>query len=454
MLATILWRRFTSASFYHTRKTRLGVQNLCRPKARLQEKIPHASWRHFHAASALQNRTIPFLLSDIGEGIAEVTVKEWHVKVGDTVKQFDNVCEVQSDKATVTITSRYDGTIRKIYYGEDDAAIVGKPLVDIELESDATEANDEFVPQSPEEETKESTIPLPPSSKVLATPAVRRVAKEQGIDLTKVTGTGKGGRILKEDVIGFTAAKPKPKAPVKLPTTPTLPEDRVESVKGFKKAMVKTMTLANRIPHFGYADEIVLDGLVALRRALNADAERVRLSYMPFFIKAASAALTQFPILNSHPNDDCTEIVFRASHNVGVAVDTSDGLIVPNIKSVQSLSIYEIAAELTRLRELATRGQLGTDDLSGGTFTLSNIGMIGGTYLQPVILPPEVCIGAIGRIQLLPRFGPQGEVQPTHVMRINWSADHRVIDGATVARFSNLWKSYLEEPGRLLADLR
>jgi 2-oxoisovalerate dehydrogenase E2 component (dihydrolipoyl transacylase) len=135
-------------------------------------------------------------------------------------------------------------------------------------------------------------------------------------------------------------------------------------------------------------------------------------------------------------------------------MDTPSGLVVPNIKSVQTKSILEIALELTRLQELGTKSQLGPGDLNNGTFSLSSIGNIGGTYTRPLIPPPQVCIGAIGRIQTLPRFGADGGVVKAHVMPVSWSADHRVIDGATMARFSNLWKAYLEDPGRLLVDLR
>eukprot|EP00118_Oscarella_pearsei_P011007 m.70535 g.70535 ORF g.70535 m.70535 type:complete len:474 (+) comp35698_c0_seq4:34-1455(+) len=473
MLSGVFWRRVVLTASRQACRTRVYTSNLLlrqlRPRLEVPSLIGYESFKFFRTAAGLHGKVIPFVLSDIGEGIAEVTIKEWHVKVGDSVQQFDNVCEVQSDKATVTITSRYDGVIRKIYYEEDDVADVGKPLVDIEVESETAEVKEEFVHQSADtddsaaglvSQMKDEGIKL--STKVLTTPAVRRIAKEEGIDLSTITGTGKGGRILKEDVLNKRLRAIKKPAETPAHVKPTKPQtvsgqDQIKPIRGFKKAMVKTMTQANRIPHFGYSDEVAMDALVQLRMNLNdqmANERGIRLSYMPFFIKAASAALTQYPVLNSHLNDDCTEILFKASHNIGVAVDSPDGLIVPNVKAVQSRSIYEIALELRRLRELATAGRLGADDLSGGSFTLSNIGMIGGTYVNPVILPPEVCIGGIGRMQLLPRFDQGGDVVATHVMAISWSADHRVIDGATVARFSNLWKSYLEEPGRLLVDLR
>jgi len=219
--------------------------------------------------------------------------------------------------------------------------------------------------------------------------------------------------------------------------------------------MAKTMTTANTVPHFGYCDEIVVDQLARLRDELKplADSRGVKLSYMPFILKAVSLALKRYPILNSSVNPEVTKLLYKASHNLGVAMDTPNGLIVPNIKDVQVLSIFEIAQELNRLHRLGKEGKLAKADLTGGTFTLSNIGAIGGTYAKPVLMPPEVAIGALGRIQRLPRFDDKGAVVPSQVMVVSWSADHRVIDGATMANFSNLWKNYLENPKAMLLDL-
>ncbi|KAF7470516.1 Hypothetical predicted protein [Marmota monax] len=170
--------------------------------------------------------------------------------------------------------------------------------------------------------------------------------------------------------------------------------------------------------------------------------------------QAASLGLLQFPILNSSVDENCQNITYKASHNIGIAMDTEQGLIVPNVKNVQIRSVFEIATELNRLQKLGSAGQLSTSDLTGGTFTLSNIGSIGGTYTKPVILPPEVAIGALGSIMALPRFNQKGEVYKAQIMNVSWSADHRIIDGATMSRFSNLWKSYLENPAFMLLDLK
>ncbi|XP_029943116.1 lipoamide acyltransferase component of branched-chain alpha-keto acid dehydrogenase complex, mitochondrial [Salarias fasciatus] len=442
--------------------------------------------RYLHASPVIGRPIVPFKLSDIGEGIMEVTVKEWYVKEGDRVSQFDSICEVQSDKASVTITSRYDGVIRKLYYPADATAAVGRPLVDIETEEGSEAPQEEDVVETPAMAREEHTHQEIRGLKTQATPAVRRLAMENNIKLSEVVGTGRDGRILKEDILNFLARQTgailpptlfrESSAPSQAPPTspragggaaakaapaPAPPpeirgEDVTEPLNGFQRAMVRSMTAALRIPHLGYSDELDLSPLVALRASLRPEAEArgVRLSFMPFFIKAASLSLLQFPVLNASLDESCQNITYKASHNIGVAMDTSQGLLVPNVKGVQRLSLLDVARELNRLQALGAAGQLGAPELSGGTFTLSNIGSIGGTHARPVILPPEVAIGALGRIRVLPRFDAKGGVVSAHIMSVGWSADHRVVDGATIARFSNLWIRYLENPGAMLLDLK
>ncbi|XP_016060058.1 PREDICTED: lipoamide acyltransferase component of branched-chain alpha-keto acid dehydrogenase complex, mitochondrial [Miniopterus natalensis] len=462
-------RYFQTCGNVHALKPKY-VRVFSRPSFRYSH--PH---RLLKTTAGQQGQIVQFKLSDIGEGIREVTVKEWYVKEGDTVSQFDSICEVQSDKASVTITSRYDGVIKKLYYNIEDTAYVGKPLVDIETE--ALKDSEEDVVETPAVSHDEHTHQEIKGQKTLATPAVRRLAMENNIKLSEVVGSGKDGRILKEDILNFLEKQtgailppspkveimpppPKPKdrtvpAPVGRPVVFT-GKDRTEPLTGFQKAMVKTMTAALKIPHFGYCDEIDLTELVRLREELKpiAAARGVRLSFMPFFIKAASLGLLQFPILNASVDENCQKVTYKASHNIGVAMDTEQGLIVPNVKDVQARSVLEVAAELNRLQQLGAGGQLGTAELAGGTFTLSNIGSIGGTYAKAVILPPEVAIGALGSIKALPRFNQKGEIYKAQIMNVSWSADHRIIDGATVSRFSNLWKSYLENPAFMLLDLK
>ncbi|XP_064604683.1 lipoamide acyltransferase component of branched-chain alpha-keto acid dehydrogenase complex, mitochondrial-like [Liolophura sinensis] len=439
--------------------------------------------RLIHSTSVCSGEVVPFNLSDIGEGIQEVVIKEWFVQVGDRVTQFDStICEVASDKAAVKITSPFDGVVCKLYYEEDDTAKVGKPLVDIELD----EGVSVFAPVEDEQDVQvtsnigvlEEAIGFS-GSKVLTTPAVRRLAAENNINLSDILGTGKDGRILKEDLLRYlesgkaipvikiakephvpptSPVKAKSKPPGPAPTQPVISpgKDVTQPIRGMKKTMVKTMTAALSIPHFGYCDEINMTSLVALRAALRAMADQrgVKFSFMPIFLKAASLALQEFPILNSSLDENCQNITYKASHNIGIAMDTPQGLLVPCVKNVQSLSVFEIAAELNRLQERGSGGELGPEDLTGVTFTLSNIGTIGGTYTKPVILPPAVAIGAVGKIQELPRFNAEGNIYKAHIMQISWSADHRIIDGATMARFSNMWKKYLENPSSMILDLK
>ncbi|TKS75255.1 Lipoamide acyltransferase component of branched-chain alpha-keto acid dehydrogenase complex, mitochondrial [Collichthys lucidus] len=484
---------------------------------RCERHLQMSSSRTLHTAAVSRGPVLQFKLSDIGEGIMEVTVKEWYVKEGDKVSQFDSICEVQSDKASVTITSRYDGVIKKLYYDVDATALVGKPLVDIETESSSEVIQEEDVVETPAMAREEHTHQEIKGHKTQATPAVRRLAMENNIKLSEVVGTGKDGRILKEDILNYLAKQtgailpPTPFQEIQTPPPPPCqahehsgshqssthnaqtgvhrqrrdrtpqrsvskelslalklrhsraqPQSDPGSVSpvclcpGFHRAMVKTMTAALKIPHFGYCDEVDLSRLVSLRAELKSITEGrgVKLSYMPFFIKAASLGLLHFPILNASVDESCQNITYKASHNIGLAMDTSQGLLVPNVKNVQLLSVFEIAQELNRLQALGAAGQLGTNELSGGTFTLSNIGSIGGTYAKPVILPPEVAIGALGKIQVLPRFDAGGQVVRAHIMNVSWSADHRIIDGATMCRFSNLWREYLENPASMVLDLK
>ncbi|XP_046405471.1 lipoamide acyltransferase component of branched-chain alpha-keto acid dehydrogenase complex, mitochondrial [Ischnura elegans] len=428
--------------------------------------------RYFSAPSSHVEQ---FKLSDIGEGIREVTVKEWFVNVGDNVNQFDNICEVQSDKASVTITSRFSGIIRKRYCEIDEIVSVGNPLCDIEVLDDATESTQEKskvepVPDkdaSPAISASQVSTTTLETKKVLTTPAVRRLAMENKLQLGAIPGTGKDGRILKEDVLAFIGGKSVPPKKTEIPagqvpfTVPhagvgDIVSDKTVPVTGFTRVMVKTMSAALKIPHFVYSDEINVSRLIEVRSKLQplAKSQGVKLTFLPFFVKAASMAMLEYPVVNSSVDAGCENLTYKAKHNIGVAMDTPAGLAVPNVKHVQSLTLLEVARELNRLHEDGLKGTLKPQDVTGGTFTLSNIGPIGGTYTKPVILPPEVAIGAIGKIQVLPRFDAEGNVVKSSILNISWSADHRILDGATIARFSNLWKQYIEDPTTMLLHLK
>lgn len=412
-----------------------------------------------------------FILPDIGEGIVECELVKWLIAEGDNVEEDQAVVEVMTDKAVVEIPAKHGGTITKLYYQEGEIAKVHTPLFAIEVEGSSAP-----VPQAqastPSAEVAESTAqpsrfqqgeyeaPKAIPGRVLASPAVRRLAREHGVDLGQVTGSGKKGRVMKQDVVAVFSSPQEAPAISKSEVVVSQHASggtRVEPIRGIKAAMARQMKDSiYTIPHFSVSDEINMDALIGLRKTLKADFEKqgVKLSFMPFIIKAMSLALKQFPIINAQVNDDCTEITYFDDHNIGMAVDSKIGLLVPNIKRVQQLSLFEIAQESDRLIGLAREGKLAGEDLKGGTISISNIGVIGGTTATPVINKPEAAIVALGKMQKLPRFDDNDQVVATNLMHISWSGDHRIIDGATMVRFSNTWKDYLENPMTMLADLR
>lgn len=307
--------------------------------------------------------------------------------------------------------------------------------------------------------------PAPPSSKSfksLATPSVRRVSRELSVDISKIDGTGKDGRVTKEDVISYHALLSSPVTPV-TPVASVAPtaEETVKPLTPVQAQMFKAMTNSISIPHFLYTDEVRLDTLTQLRSRFNAIALASggsKMSYMPFFIKAMSVAISQYPIVNSRVSFDSGKpmLVSRPQHNIGIAMDTPSGLIVPNIKNVQALSITEISVELARLQACAATGKFASADLKGGTISLSNIGTVGGTYLAPVIVESEVAILAVGRARIVPLYKQDGslEIVPTQVFNTSWSGDHRVLDGVTLAKTAERFKTLVEDPEILLMSLR
>mmetsp|Transcript_31622 Transcript_31622/g.51558 ORF Transcript_31622/g.51558 Transcript_31622/m.51558 type:complete len:555 (-) Transcript_31622:221-1885(-) len=452
----------------------------------------------------------PFLLADIGEGISEVELLQWFVSPGDNVAQFDRVCEVQSDKAAVEITSRFDGIVESLCGGVGDMMFVGKPLLYIATENDVVGGGAVEQPEQPQKvvqqtitlnnvDDEQDRLRIPSvganyssyyeeksdvenivsetwspransaNTKVLTSPAVRKLGKENNIDLGTVLGTGPGGRVLKADILKIINTNSDTISPSSSPTLTqekrTSPlvsspeEDTVIPIRGYNRLMVKSMTSSLQIPHMVYADEINVNALTEVRDTLRPLAQEMgvpKLTYMPFFIKAASLALVKYPVLNSSIDVEEMTLTYHKGHDVGVAVDTERGLAVPVVKGCEDMSVLEIAMELGRLYSLAAEGNLSEADISSPTFTLSNIGAIGGTYMSPVVLPPQVAIGAMGKIQRLPRFvdDHSDKVEAARIMPISWGGDHRAVDGAQMARFSNLWKSYCENPASMMFAMR
>ncbi|NMM39328.1 dihydrolipoyllysine-residue acetyltransferase [Pseudoalteromonas arctica] len=407
-----------------------------------------------------------FILPDIGEGIVECEIVEWLVSEGDLIEEDQAVCDVMTDKALVQIPAKYTGTVVKLYYAKGDIAQVHSPLFQMSIagtQANVVDINDALVKAQTKAVVEKPVAAAPViNKKAVASPAVRRKARELDVDLTTVPGSGKNGRIYKEDIERFV----KGEVPNSIDTSPLKGSTdiantansitsgkRVEPIKGIKAAMAKQMVASiSTIPHFTFCDEIDLTALIALRTELKEQYKQqgVKLTMMPFFIKALSLAMKEFPVLNSKVNDDCTELTYFADHNIGMAVDSKIGLLVPNIKQCQLKSIVDVANEVTRLTDAAREGRVTPDDLKGGTISISNIGAIGGTIATPIINKPEVAIVALGKLQHLPRFDEHGQVVSKAIMQVSWSGDHRVIDGGTIARFNNVWKSYLETPAKMM----
>ena len=445
-----------------------------------------------------------FILPDIGEGIVECEIVKWNVAEGDEIEEDQAVVEVMTDKAVVEIPAKNAGTVHRLYYAQGDIAKVHSALFALEVAGEVTTTsgtNDESpsVNNSASSVASQSSMntqtngasqqsaqvapskfsdgeyepPIAIEGKVLASPAVRRVAREKNIDLSTVEGSGKKGRILKSDVLNLqhsnvdtssqnsTSSAPSSsnaeKGDSNSTSTVLKGSVRTEKVRGIQAAMAKQMSASvYTIPHFTVSDELVMDNLMSLRKLLKPEfeAKNVKLSFMPFFVKAMSLALNEFPVVNSQLNEDATEISYFADHNIGFAVDSKIGLLVPNIKRVQDLSLLEIAVQMQNIIEQARAGRVAGEHLKGGTISISNIGAIGGITATPVINKPEAAIVALGKTQKLPRFDDEGNVSAQNIMAVNWSGDHRIIDGATMVRFNNLWMSYLTQPEKMLMHLK
>nr|WP_283645250.1 dihydrolipoyllysine-residue acetyltransferase [Alteromonas macleodii] len=445
-----------------------------------------------------------FILPDIGEGIVECEIVKWNVAEGDEIEEDQAVVEVMTDKAVVEIPAKNAGTVHRLYYAQGDIAKVHSALFALEVAGEVTTTsgtNDE----SPSANNSASSVasqssvntqtngssqqsaqvapskfsdgeyepPIAIEGKVLASPAVRRVAREKNIDLSTVEGSGKKGRILKSDVLNLQHSNvdtSSQNTSSSAPSSPTAEKGdsnststalkgsvRTEKVRGIQAAMAKQMSASvYTIPHFTVSDELVMDNLMSLRKLLKPEfeAKNVKLSFMPFFVKAMSLALNEFPVINSQLNEDATEISYFTDHNIGFAVDSKIGLLVPNIKRVQDLSLLDIAVQMQVIIEQARAGRVAGEHLKGGTISISNIGAIGGITATPVINKPEAAIVALGKTQKLPRFDDEGNVSAQNIMAVNWSGDHRIIDGATMVRFNNLWMSYLTQPEKMLMHLK
>jgi 2-oxoisovalerate dehydrogenase E2 component (dihydrolipoyl transacylase) len=439
--------------------------------------------RAFHRSSRL-DVVKPFLLADIGEGITECQLIQWFVQPGARVEHFDKLCEVQSDKASVEITSPFDGVIKKLYYEPDDMAVTGRPLVDIDMDGEEAEAEAEKLGEAEVSVEKDESAEAITRQEAgtglverrrngngkddfssLATPAVRHLMKELNVVISDVQGTGRDGRVTKEDVHRFVSQKTQqqPEAESLSITTAstsqlgTAKQDQKLPLTPVQTQMFKIMTRSLNIPHFLYSCSADMTLVTSTRKKLNAMKASEKLTHLPFIIKATSLALQRHPLLNSALDTSDPKkpsLTYRSSHNFGVAVDTPSGLLVPVLKDVQNLSIAQIAQQLRVLSEKARSGKLAPGDFSGASFTISNIGSVGGGVVAPIISEPQVAILGVGRSKVVPAFDENDQLVRKEELVLSWSADHRVVDGAECARCAEKVKSLLEEPTAMLLEMR
>ncbi|HCS47553.1 MAG: hypothetical protein A2V45_15905 [Candidatus Aminicenantes bacterium RBG_19FT_COMBO_58_17] len=392
-----------------------------------------------------------FKFPDVGEGITEGEIVRWLIKEGDEVKEDQTLAEIETDKAVVEMPSPYKGTVLKVHVKEKDIVKVGQVLVTIGEKGESVVEGPAKVraEEKPAPTTGPSVVGVVPESReeirqVLATPKVRKLALEIGVDLKSVRGTGPQGRITEEDVQAAKAAAAVPKEEKK-------PAFKVKEkfdfygeleripLRGVRRATAKRMhesvSTAAHVTHFDEAD---VTELVKIRESLKAQAgeKGVKLTYLPFIIKALLAAIKDHPLLNAKLNDEDEEIIVKKYYNFGIAVDVPDGLIVPVVKGVDQKSIFDLAGEIQTVAEAAKKRSLDLADLKGGTFSITNVGGIGGEAATPIINYPEVAILATLKIKERVRV-KNGQIAAVKTLPLCLSFDHRVIDGAEAARFMN-----------------
>jgi len=441
-----------------------------------------------------------FKLPDIGEGIHEGEIVKWLVKEGDIVREDQPMVEVMTDKATVEIPAPRAGKILKLNAKEGETVKVGSVLVIIEELGETKPESQKTPPPAPPRHGEGSSpfplreggqgvrseatatavaAPPPPSptaapaQRVLATPATRKLARELGVDISQIQGTGPSGRVTDEDVRRFAAARTAPQPPPTPPTPSPVPtpspaapafapgavvtdrrEERIP-LRGIRKRIVEHMHQSKTTAaHFTYVDEIDMTELIQLREQMKPFTEQkgVKLTYLPFIVKASVAALKEMPILNASIDEAKGEIVIKKYYNIGIATATEEGLIVPVVKDADRKSLLEIAMEIERLAKAAREGKVALSDLQGGTFTITSLGALGGLFATPIINYPEVAILGIHEIKRRPVV-KDDQIVIRDIMYVSLSFDHRLVDGDVGARFCKKIISYLENPKLLFLEL-
>lgn len=432
-----------------------------------------------------------FKLPDIGEGIHEGEIVKWFVKPGDKVQEDDVLCEVQNDKAVVEIPSPVEGSVLEVLVEEGTVATVGQVLVtfdapgyeDIQFKGDEGHDAPQAAP-APEAPTTQAAAPqatpekpaagaapqaeVDPNRRVIAMPSVRKYAREKGVDIRLVAGSGENGRVLKNDIDAFQGGAAAPQATAqatetaqpeetKVAATPIpqgeYPETR-EKMSGIRKAIAKAMVNSKHTaPHVTLMDEIDVTKLVTHRKKFKevAAAKGIKLTFLPYIVKALTSALREYPALNTSLDDATNEIVHKHYYNIGIAADTEKGLLVPVVKDADRKSVFTISNEINELAGKARDGKLAPNEMKGASCTISNIGSAGGQWFTPVINHPEVAILGVGRIAEKP-IVRDGEIVAAPVLALSLSFDHRMIDGATAQHAMNHIKRLLNDPELLLME--
>jgi len=413
-----------------------------------------------------------FRFPDIGEGLTEGEIIRWLVKEGDEIKEGQPLVEVETDKALAEIPSPRTGVILKILAKEKEVVKVGQVII-IFGEKGETLAALPPRPKSvgvvgeleeaPEEipavaAKAEPVKPVLVSEHTMATPAVRALAKELGVDINKVRGAGPEGRVLERDVRQVAEGKEKPVEEVKKPAKVKKYDlyGYVERIplRGVRRSIAKAMVRSKfTAPHVTTMDEADVTELWKIREKEKKTAEKkgIKLTILPFIIKAAIAGLMEHPYLNSTLDDENEEIILKKYFNIGFATDTPEGLMVPVVKNAKEKSILQLAEELTQLAEKARNRTIDLADLKGGTFTITNYGALGGIYGTPIINHPEVAILGVGKIKDMPVVR-DGKIEIRKILHLALSFDHRVVDGGEAARFLNTIIARLEDPDLILLE--
>jgi len=377
-----------------------------------------------------------FVLPDLGEGITEGEIREWKIKEGEVVEEHQIVLEIETEKAVVEVPSPRTGRVIKIFKEEGEMAKVGEVLMSIMEKGEVFE----------EVQRSTSVVGVLPEEGVLATPAVRAFAKEQGVKLETIKGTGPGGSITKEDVLRASEKTRRTEDEYGL-------IERLE-IKGLRRTIARNLLKSQKttvsVTGMDEADITELWNLREKEKKILQE-KGIHLTFIPFFIKAIQHALTEHPLLNASVDEERGEIIVKRYYNIGIAVDTADGLMVPVIKNVERKNIVELAEEIQSLSKRARERKIGIEEMRGSSFTLSNYGSFGGMFATPVINYPDVAILGTGRVSDKP-WVRDGQIMIRKILPLSLTFDHRVTDGVDAARFLTKVIRYLEDPALLFIE--